>query len=198
MKKFLGSAAFLSLFGLYSLYHYPDALAATNPSAGSSGNTAVTSNSTGSLASAQSSPPPTSFVSNDDDASPDDEHNESSVPQTNPTPQTTPTPAPTPAPKPKATGQYKDGTYTGSSVYAYYGNVQVRAIVSGGKIADVQFIQYPNDRNTSRYINSQAMPLLTQEAIRAQSANVSGVSGASDTSAGFRDSLASALSQARS
>jgi uncharacterized protein with FMN-binding domain len=108
-----------------------------------------------------------------------------------------PTPAPTPAPAPKPVGQYADGSYTGSAADAYYGTVQVKAVISGGKIADVQFLQYPNDRSTSRYINSQAMPLLTQEAIQAQSANVSGVSGATATSDAFVQSLTSALALAK-
>lgn len=113
----------------------------------------------------------------------------------NPVP--TPTPTPTPAPVPKPTGQYVDGSYTGSVADAYYGLVQVRATVSGGKLTDVAFLQYPNDRSTSREINSQAMPLLKQEALQAQSANVDGVSGASDTSAAFVQSLSSALSKAK-
>lgn len=106
-----------------------------------------------------------------------------------------PTPPP-PAVPPQ--GQYVDGVYTGSTKNAFYGLVQVQAKVSGGKIANVRFLQYPNDRSTSRFINKQAMPILEQEAIQAQSANVDGVSGASDTSAAFRQSLASALAQARS
>lgn len=93
-------------------------------------------------------------------------------------------------------GTFKDGTYTGVSANAYYGNVQVRATIAGGKITDVTFLNYPQDRGTSRSINSYAMPQLTQEAIQSQTANVSGVSGASDTSAAFRQSLSSALSQA--
>lgn len=107
----------------------------------------------------------------------------------------TPTPAPAPAPKPR--GQYVDGTYTGSTADAYYGYVQVEATISGGKLTNVAFLQYPNDRRTSIEINSQAMPMLKQEAIAAQSANVSGVSGASDTSAAFVESLGSALSKAK-
>lgn len=94
-------------------------------------------------------------------------------------------------------GQYKNGTYTGQSVNVYYGNVQVQAVIQGGQIADVLFLQYPSDRSTSRSINGQAMPLLKQEAIQAQSANVNGVSGASATSQGFVQSLSDALSQAR-
>lgn len=104
----------------------------------------------------------------------------------------TPTPVP---PKPK--GQYSDGTYTGSVADAYYGYIQVAAVISGGKLADVSILQYPNDRSQSIYINQQALPMLRSEAISAQSANVSGVSGASDTSAAFRQSLSSALNQAR-
>lgn len=94
-------------------------------------------------------------------------------------------------------GQYKNGTYTGPSVNVFYGYVQVLAVIQNGQLADVRFLQYPNDRSTSRYINSQAMPFLKQEAIQAQSANVDGVSGASATSQGFVQSLGSALSQAR-
>lgn len=120
----------------------------------------------------------------------------------------TPTPTPTalqknntisatPTTIPLQTGQYKNGTYTGSVVDAFYGNIQVQVVITGGQITDVIFLQYPNDNGTSRNINSQAMPLLKQEAIQAQSANVSGVSGASATSPAFQQSLASALSQAK-
>jgi uncharacterized protein with FMN-binding domain len=95
-----------------------------------------------------------------------------------------------------AASGYADGSYTGSVVNAYYGFVQVSVDIAKGKIADVRFLQYPNDRGTSRAINAQAMPVLTSEAVQAQSANVDGVTGASDTSAAFRESLASALAQA--
>lgn len=100
----------------------------------------------------------------------------------------------TPAATPSAA--YKDGTYTGSPADAFYGNIQVKVIVSGGKISDVLFLQYPNDRDTSIWINQQAMPMLRQEALRAQNARVDGVSGATDTSQAFIQSLASALAKA--
>lgn len=92
---------------------------------------------------------------------------------------------------------YKDGTYTGSVEDAYYGNIQVQATISGGKLTDVQFLQYPNDNRTSLSINTQAMPYLKQEALQAQSANVDIVSGASDSSQAFQRSLANALQQAQ-
>ena len=114
-----------------------------------------------------------------------------------PSPQTQPQPTVTTPVMPKRTGLYADGSYTGSAADAYYGTVQVKAIVKNGQIADVQFLQYPSDRSNSRYINSQAMPLLTQEAIQAQSANVSGVSGATFTSQAFQESLTAALALAK-
>jgi uncharacterized protein with FMN-binding domain len=107
------------------------------------------------------------------------------------------TAAATPAPVPKTSGQYADGTYTGSAANAYYGTVEVQASVSGGALTGVTFLQYPSDRSTSREINAQAMPILKSEAIQAQSANVDIVSGATDTSLAFRQSLGSALAQAK-
>jgi uncharacterized protein with FMN-binding domain len=92
---------------------------------------------------------------------------------------------------------YRDGSYTGSVANAYYGYVQVKAIISGGALTALQILQYPNDRSTSRFINGQALPALEQEAIRAQTANVDTVSGASDTSGAFRQSLGAALVQAK-
>ena len=92
---------------------------------------------------------------------------------------------------------YKDGSYTGSVADAQWGVVQVKAIIQNGKITDVQFLQYPNDRGRSIYINSIADPQLSSEAIQAQSANVDIVTGATDSSEAFMQSLSDALSQAR-
>ncbi len=105
----------------------------------------------------------------------------------------------TPPPQPIAAmsnSKYKDGTYTGNVADAFYGNIQVNAVISGGKIVDVVFLQYPNDRSTSIEINSQAMPILKQEAITSQSANVDGVSGATASSQAFIESLGTALQKA--
>jgi uncharacterized protein with FMN-binding domain len=116
----------------------------------------------------------------------------------NPTPNasTLLTTLPTASSTAQLTGKYKNGTYTGSVADAFYGNVQVQVTISSGKITDVVFLQSPNDRNTSIMINSQAMPMLQQEAIQVQSAQVSGVSGATATSQAFIKSLGNALSQA--
>lgn len=96
-----------------------------------------------------------------------------------------------------STPPYKNGTYTGSVADAFYGNIQVQAVILGGKISDVHFLQYPSDRTRSIAINTLAMPNLRQEAIQAQTANVNIVSGATDSSNAFSQSLSSALSQAK-
>ncbi len=94
-------------------------------------------------------------------------------------------------------GQYKDGQYTGPVVDAYYGNVQVKVTISGGKLVDVAFLDYPQDRSTSVQINTQAMPYLKQEAITAQSAQVDIIGGATETSGAFQKSLGGALAKAK-
>ena len=112
-------------------------------------------------------------------------------------PTTTSLPEP-PGTTPKAGTSYKDGEYTGDVADAQWGVVQVKAIIKDGKITDVQFLQYPNDRSRSVRINSTADPELTSEAVQAQSANVDIVTGATDSSEAFIQSLSDALSQARS
>ncbi|MGD0613307.1 MAG: FMN-binding protein [Anaerolineales bacterium] len=92
---------------------------------------------------------------------------------------------------------FKNGTYTGPVVDAYYGLVQVQVAIQNGKIANVQFLDYPHDRRTSQQINNQVMPWLVQEAIQAQSANVDIISGATLTSEAFATSLQSALQSAK-
>jgi uncharacterized protein with FMN-binding domain len=108
-------------------------------------------------------------------------------------PTNTPTDVP---PTATAAGAFRDGTYTGASADAHWGTVEVQAVVSNGQLSNVVFLQFPNHRNRSQEINSQAMPILTQEAVQAQQANVDVVSGATDTSEAFVESLSSALSQA--
>jgi uncharacterized protein with FMN-binding domain len=93
-------------------------------------------------------------------------------------------------------GSYKDGTYSGESENTLYGTVQVAAVVSGGKITDIQFLQMPGPEGNSRQITSFAEPLLRQETIQSQSAHIDFVSGATQTSEAYEMSLQAALDQA--
>ena len=95
------------------------------------------------------------------------------------------------------TTAYKNGKYTGSAADAFYGTLQVQATVQNGKLADVQFLQYPHDQHESVEVNQNAMPLLKQEALQVQNANIDVVSGATQTSQAFKESLAAALSEAK-
>jgi uncharacterized protein with FMN-binding domain len=74
--------------------------------------------------------------------------------------------------------------------------VQVRLTVKGGKITDVTVLQQPNGNPRDDEINSYALPILTQETLKDQSANIDMVSGATVTSTGYVQSLQSALDQA--
>lgn len=84
---------------------------------------------------------------------------------------------------------------TGSAEENRYGAVQVEVTESGGKITDVRFVQLTAYDGRSQMINQQAGPILLQETLDAQSANISGVSGATYTSDSYIESLQSALDQ---
>ena len=87
-------------------------------------------------------------------------------------------------------------TATGAAVNYGYGVLSVSATVSGAKLTNVAIASINDGGNfRSESIDQQAVPILEQEALQAQSASVQGVSGASYTSAGFQQSLQSALSQ---
>ncbi|MBL0885105.1 FMN-binding protein [Myceligenerans sp. I2] len=93
-------------------------------------------------------------------------------------------------------GGASDGTYTGSSVNTGFGPVQVAVTISGGEITDVAAVQLTDRDGKSVQISNYAAPILRQEVLDSQSANVSHVSGATYTSAGYLQSLQSALDQA--
>jgi len=87
-------------------------------------------------------------------------------------------------------------TVTGSVAQTRWGPVQVKLEVTNKKITNVSVIQFPNGNGKDQEINSQALPILTQETVQAQSAQIDMVSGATVTSDGYLESLQSALDQA--
>ena len=87
-------------------------------------------------------------------------------------------------------------TATGAAVNYSYGDLSVAATVSGTKLTNVTIASIDEGGNyRSESIDQQAIPVLEQEALQAQSGNIQSVSGASYTSAGFQESLQSALTQ---
>ncbi|MDX6408165.1 MAG: hypothetical protein QOE13_1236 [Gaiellaceae bacterium] len=90
-----------------------------------------------------------------------------------------------------------------------WGNLQVAIVVrktttiTGTKkkvtrrVTSISVPTYPNHTDRSVYINQTALPTLKSEALRAQSANINMVSGATDTSYGFVQSLQAAILKAK-
>jgi len=87
-------------------------------------------------------------------------------------------------------------TVTGDPIQTQYGVVQVKITLAGSKITNAGFAQLTANDDTSAQINSQAAPILLQQTLSAQSAQIDGVSGASYTSQGYQQSLQSALDKA--
>jgi uncharacterized protein with FMN-binding domain len=83
---------------------------------------------------------------------------------------------------------------TGAAVNYQYGILSVSVTASGKRITKVTIGSINEGGNfRSQSIDQQSIPILEQQAIKAQNANIQGVSGASYTSAGFEQSLQSAL-----
>ncbi|WP_084828375.1 FMN-binding protein [Streptomyces griseoflavus] len=92
-------------------------------------------------------------------------------------------------------GSAQARTVTGDAAQTQYGPVQVRITVSGGKITEAETVQAPKGGQSDR-ITADAVPKLNQAAVAAGDAEIDTVSGATYTSAGYKQSLQSALDKA--
>jgi uncharacterized protein with FMN-binding domain len=132
-------------------------------------------------------PPPSSATTT---TAPTSQKKTTHVPTTT-TPPTTTTLAPT-----TTTTTATSRSATGESVNYIYGVLSVEVTASGSKISRVTIGSINDGGNyRSESIDHMAIPQLEQQTLSVQSANIQGVSGASYTSAGFRQSLQSALSK---
>ena len=95
-----------------------------------------------------------------------------------------------------SSSKLKDGTFTGSNVDTVYGPVQIQVVIKGGKIVDVAFVTMPDDLGHTQEVSNESGPLLEKETLAKQSADIDFVSGATQTSEGYQQSLQSALNQA--
>ena len=109
------------------------------------------------------------------------------------------TPKATPTPTHKVTKKKKakptTRKFTGPSEDMQWGPVQVTVTIKNKKVADVQ-ASAPMERARSQFINSQALPMLRQEVLQAQSANIDLIGGATMTSEAYDASLQAALDAA--
>jgi uncharacterized protein with FMN-binding domain len=83
--------------------------------------------------------------------------------------------------------------FTGQVANTVYGPVQVQLIVRNNEIIKVAILQQPTNTIHDIQIGQFAFPELISETLKAQSAKIDAVSGASYTSAGYIQSLQSAL-----
>jgi uncharacterized protein with FMN-binding domain len=104
---------------------------------------------------------------------------------------------PAPSPSPAGGSHLRDGRYSGEDVSMRYGDVQVQLVVSGGRITDVQALLMPSDRARSASISQAAGPMLHDEVLQAQSAQIDTLSGATYTSDAYAQSAQAALDKAR-
>ncbi|MBW8871612.1 MAG: FMN-binding protein, partial [Leifsonia sp.] len=98
-------------------------------------------------------------------------------------------------PSPSASASTASTTVTGSAVDTRYGAVQVEVTFSGNTITAVKTLQSPDRDGRDVEINDQALPILEQEVLASQSANIDTVSGATYTSEGYIQSVQSAIDQ---
>jgi uncharacterized protein with FMN-binding domain len=94
------------------------------------------------------------------------------------------------------TGTAQTATVTGTATDTRWGPVQVQITVANGEISDVTVVEYPTGNGKDREINARALPVLVQETLDAQSADIDMVSGATVTSEGYLESLQAALDEA--
>ncbi|MFZ2205014.1 MAG: FMN-binding protein [Minisyncoccia bacterium] len=206
MKKFLLSFFVIGSFALYVAYYGSSGSLSyiSSPVTEVKNNTITDTQNTTASQPTQIFKVPRNIFGEDDDNEEDDDDGRS-VPGTTPTPILSSVPVTTTKPTinmgsqmmPVHMGLYKDGTYVGSNEYAYSDYIKVTAVISGGKITDIQFPTNSIGPNRTQQIYSYSMPILKSEAISAQSASINGVSGATYTSAAFKQSLAYALTQAK-
>jgi uncharacterized protein with FMN-binding domain len=85
---------------------------------------------------------------------------------------------------------------TGVAISTPYTTIQVRAFLRHGRLVDVREVLVANDNAHTKAINDRAIPILHKEVLRAGTAHVHAVSGATGTSASYIGSLQSAIDRA--
>ncbi|MER5530165.1 FMN-binding protein [Streptomyces sp. NPDC002677] len=102
---------------------------------------------------------------------------------------TTTTTAEQPVTTPSASATGASGTVVkGTTVNTEKGPVEVQVTFDGDRITAVRMLQQPDHPQTTA-----AVPVLISETLKAQSADIDTVSGATITSDGYRESLQAAI-----
>ena len=112
------------------------------------------------------------------------------------------TPAPPRAAAPRATATprpHPPGSRTGRGplVSTPFSAIQVEATLHRGRLIDVRTLLLTGSDTHTRALNARAEPILREEALKAGSADIDVVTGATYTSESWTDSLQAAIEQAR-
>lgn len=135
--------------------------------------------------------PLTSAVS----ASPAISASAATTPEPSPSPSAAVTPSPEPSPSPSASPEPEVVTLTGDAYSFRFGTVQVAVTLSGSDIVEVEALSLPDSDRHSLQISQYVEPILREEAVAIDSADIDVISGATYTSRAYAASLQSALDQ---
>jgi uncharacterized protein with FMN-binding domain len=101
-------------------------------------------------------------------------------------------------PRPAATPKLPPGAHAavGPPSITPFSVIQVQATVQHGKLIGVKTVELSSDGPHTRALNTRAEPLLRASALKAGSADIDAVSGATYTSNSWRRSLQAAIDKA--
>lgn len=94
-------------------------------------------------------------------------------------------------------GAARSQTFKGAAQDTRHGPIQVSIVVKSKKIVNVKAAISPADDGRSPFLQRRAVLVLKQEVLAAQSSQVDTVSGATETSDAYIQSLQSAIKKAR-
>jgi uncharacterized protein with FMN-binding domain len=96
--------------------------------------------------------------------------------------------------KPPVRGPVRTGTHTAATPFSL---ISVRVTLTAGRLTKVETLELNGSDARTRAINARAEPILREEALRAGSADIDVVTGATYTSRSYRTSLQAAIDEAR-
>ena len=106
-------------------------------------------------------------------------------------------PAATAEAAPRATPRPGEKTATGPAITTPFSVIQVKATLTRGRLTGVETVELTGDGPHTDALNARAEPILRAEALKAGSAKIDVVTGATYTSESWRESLQAAIDAAR-
>jgi uncharacterized protein with FMN-binding domain len=95
--------------------------------------------------------------------------------------------------RPTRKGPVRTATETATTPFSI---ISVRVTLTGGELTRVETVELSGDNARTEAINARAEPILRTEALKAGSAKIDVVSGATYTSQSYRHSLQAAIDRA--